>query len=325
MLVFCRYSKDRGEGKNSLTEVRWIMRKMNVYACAVGLIFALAVVSALPAIPSETKRTPGYTREEIYTPPKEECEKFDICDLKLVILRTQDEVVSKIDEGGIDIYGTKMYASYVTDALSGIEKYAFVQFIRGCQFVSQLLPSGEVENYPNILRPYMDTPEGLALFRHPDWAIDSEHADPIQSSDPSLSDNRHFLLQWTTPPGAWNPDISQGNLYGEKRPKFPRVYVTDSPFSAVRYPDELVRNSSLEFRICLYKTADVPRVTSGNNIGFAVPIKCFEWDQSFVYNYGKKSWERPVGVVAECKRPLTKEEEAQSEVFKYLRKNRPQE
>lgn len=291
------------------------MRKISLWS--IGLALALFLSSASFAAPNRVTKTSSFTREEVYTPSKEECRKSDTCDLKQVIFRVQDIFMPKEDKDDIALYWTKMYASYVTNALSSIEKYAFVQFIRGCVFTSEMLPGGEVVTHLNVIRRHMDTPEEPTLFRHLDWVIDSEDADPVYSSGPGLSGNRHFFLQWTTPPGDWDPDLAQGNLYGEERPKLPQVYVTDFPMPARHDPDGSVRNSSLEFRVCLYKTADVPLATRGSDINFAAPIRCFEWNQSFVYNHEKNSWERPTGVVAECKRPFTKEEEKQLEALKY--------
>jgi hypothetical protein len=272
----------------------------------VGASFVLLGSAVCAA--TTTKNATGFTREEVYIQSKEKCIKFDSCDLKQIIFRTNDGSLKRESKDDLDMYWTKMYASYVTSSLAEIEKYAFVQFIRGCVFTSVMLPGGKVETLFNVVRVHGDVPEGKMLFRHPDWVVDSNDEDPVYSSDTSISDNRHFLYQWTLPHGAWNPDLAQGNLYGEKQVTFPQLYVTDRPTSAVLFSDGSAQNSSLEFRVCLYKTADIPKNGAGSDIDFAQPIKCFEWEQSYVYDHLSQSWTRPHGVVEECRRPLSEEE-----------------
>lgn len=288
----------------------------------IGAVFVLLGNAVYAATAANTKTATSFTHEEVYVQSPEECAKFDSCDLKQIIFRTNDGSLKRDNSADLDMYWTKMYASYVTKTLADIENYAFVQFIRGCVFSSEVLPDGTVATYFNVIRTHIDVPDGKMLFRHSDWVIDSNDEDPVYSSDLSYSADRHFFAQWTTPHGAWDPDLVQGNLYGEKRPAFPQVYVTDLPSPAVRFPDGVAQNASLEFRICLYKTADIPRRAMGSNIDFAQPIKCFEWNESFVYDHGAQSWERPIGVVAECRRPLTENEAAAAKALSTWHKDR---
>lgn len=296
------------------------MRKVVPY---VGAAFVLLWVTVCAAAPAQGVMATKFTREEVYVQSAEECAKFDSCDLKQIIFRTKDGTLKRDNSADLDMYWTKMYASYVTSTIAEIEKYAFVQFIRGCVFSSARLPDGKLDTYFGVVRPHMDVPEGLMLFQHLDWVVDSNDEDPVYSSDASSSDDRHFLYQWTVPHGAWDPDLVQGNLYGEKKPTFPQLYVTDLPASAVLFPDGRAQNSSLEFRMCLYKTADIPKKAAGSNVDFAQPIKCFEWEQSYVYDHEAKSWTRPRGVVPECQRPLSEEEATAAKILSEWFKHHP--
>lgn len=272
-------------------------------------------VASAERIPSDVVK-----REPDYIPSPSECKKFDICDLKRVIFRKAEVYSPPIEEVvGEEVYQTTVYAGYVTESIGAIPKYLFVQFVRGCQFVSRKFPDGEVWTGFNILRKHMDAPEGLVPFLHTEWTIDSVDSDPALSSNQPESSDRHYFLQWTQKPEIWNHDLSQGNLYGEIKPKVPHVFVTDFPTPALRDVDGWVWNSSLEFRTCLYKASDVPSRTKSDNVDFATPIVCYAWSQQYVYNHQSLAWERPTAIVEECKRPLREEELRVFEEIRYYR------
>jgi hypothetical protein len=48
-----------------------------------------------------------------------------------------------------------------------------------------------------------------------------------------------------------------------------------------------VKNAALEFKTCIYKATDVPRETRRDDIAFARPITCFEWQNIYVYDFAQ--------------------------------------
>ncbi|HEY9585086.1 MAG TPA: hypothetical protein VJJ02_00640 [Candidatus Paceibacterota bacterium] len=296
------------------------MRKSGVLLVSLLLVIWSSVLFAA----KKQEKVPSYAREEVYVPSKENCEERDTCDLEKVVFRLKEVYLPKEGKYDIELGWTRMYASYVTTSVGKIEKYLFVQFIRGSIFTSEMLPEGKVVKHFSVVRRHIDTPEGKILFRHPDWVVDKDRGpDPSMSADSTNPGDRHFFLEWSNTPAVWDSDRSQGNLYGEKKPTFPQVYVTDSPEAAAVFPTGIVRNTSLEFRTCLYRAIDVPLSVPKGSINFAVPIKCFEWAQSFVYDHAKQSWDHPVGVIDEYRRPLTPEEEAVVKILSTWLKDHP--
>ncbi len=284
------------------------MRKTIIFTYIMALlIWNTEALSQVTSVISEKRHTR-------YVPNKKECKKNDTCDLKGVTFRVQLEHVHLEGDATRDQYGTDMYASYETNTLEKVKKYVFVQFIRGCVFHSEMLPTGEIANYFTESRDgYMDTPYGYTLFRHPNWEIDSIDEDPVYASNPDFAENRHYLYQWIDPAPSWIPE-KQGNLYGEKPPKFPRLFIVDHTVSAGLFWNIPTKNTSLEFRTCLYKTVDVPRKRERGDINFATPVTCFEWSHNFVYNHGIKDWERPTTIAEVCHRPLNALEIRQEEL-----------
>lgn len=287
--------------------------KYLVVLCVLACGFFLAdPVRASPASFSD-----GVTIDEsvqIFVPDPTTCAKTDTCDLKQVKLHVrhfrmpQGTVESSAtDKDHTDYYGTMMYASFETDSVEKLEKYSFAQFLRGCAFFSELNPDGTLLEYFGVMRPYFHG--FMTLMRHPKWSIDSWTKDPLYASDPTFSDNRHYFFEWHDPPEAKWREGYQGNLYGEALPTIPVLYITDMPSAARIGPTPRAANASLEFRTCLYKTAEVPtEVKNEHDTAFAEPITCFEWKDNFVYNHDLKKFERPDAIAPVCLRPLTPRE-----------------
>jgi len=253
--------------------------------------------------------------EEEYVYADAGCEQTDTCGLRSVIFRTEKYHMPPDPRDGSvgDFFGTAFYASIVTDTLEDLRNYAFVQFIRGCVFRSERLPSGVTEETFSVVRPYMD--DGMALFRHDGWMIDSNEVDPIYSSAPSESSDRHYYAQWNEDPAEWK--LLRGKLFGEEKPTHPRIYVDDHPMQAFVLGD-VANNVSLEFSMCLFRTKDVPRKAAGNDIAFAAPLVCGEWEHKFIYDHTAGRFTRPKEMHPTCNRPLTPEDEARD---RYIREN----
>jgi hypothetical protein len=245
-------------------------------------------------------------KEQPFIPDVKTCAAKDICDLKSVVFRTEQMRSPAENSDDIEVYGTDLYASYETRSLETLPKYAFVQFIRGCVYRSVLGADGKVGTYFSVIRRYMGN--GRYPFRHRDWSLDSIDSDPIFTSEPSEPEERHYFSEWLSPSTHWKPGFL-GHFYGEQKPTSPQLYVSDNAPLAYVF-DGVAQNVSFEFRMCLYKTTDVPRsVRSSNEITFASPIVCYDWGSSNVYNHMQKTFDHPKGVVGVCQRPFTPDEE----------------
>lgn len=251
-------------------------------------------------------------KEQSFAPDAKTCAIKDICDLKGVVFRVEQMRSPAENSDDIEIYGTDLYASYETRSLEALPKYAFVQFIRGCVYRSALGADGKVGTYFSVIRRYMGN--GRYPFRHLDWSLDSFDNDPVYSSDSSQAEGRHYFSEWLDPSTHWKPGFV-GHYYGEQKPTFPQLYVSDNAPVAYVF-DGVAQNVSFEFRMCLYKTADVPLKVRSDEINFATPIVCRTWESSNIYNHTQKIFEHPKGVVGVCQRPFTPAEERRNRFMK---------
>lgn len=186
-------------------------------------------------------------------------------------------------------YLTDIRAVYKTQLPQQATDYGIVQFIRGCQWDSNL-ESGIVKNSFNVYRDHMGH---YAPFIHPDWEVDTDSLDPIYSSDYRFKVQkfpRHALLRWNTNPNSL--DAETAIFLVEDFPKVSRVFVTDLPGSAFLSAPTAARNTSLEFRTCLFKVTDLPPTTdkSGSNIDLSKALACLTWDHKYVYDYKQKTF-----------------------------------
>jgi hypothetical protein len=94
-------------------------------------------------------------------------------------------------------------------------------------------------------------------------------------------------LRWNKPGSYEYPDHK---YYGAEKPKLPVVYLADYPTGAF-VTGTGVKNAALEFNTCIYKASDVPAETRRENTNFAKPLTCFEWQNVYVYDFDKKTFE----------------------------------
>lgn len=267
---------------------------MRTFLCGVLLLCAFPVLASEDAarIISENK--------EVVVP---KCAKDHTCDLKQVGFWAQQYRVGSGSEKDVSdqSYGAALYAWYETNSLHTLENYAFVQFIRGCVFETHFVGLTRTVEY-SFVRRHLD-PNKRALFFHPEWAFDSDDKDPVYGSYAETPNERHFLTQWNEYPEIF-PD-SQGTLYGEEKPKVPRLFVTDYPTQAMltKYNDGSIRalNVSLEFRMCMYREKDVPKEANESTVIAAAPIACFAWRNSYIFNNQTQVFDSPQEIVSECK------------------------
>src|SRR3989344_3129306 len=68
-----------------------------------------------------------------------DCVKTNTCDLVRVLYEAEDYEI--LVDGSMS-YGTRLFAHYSVNTIDNLENYAFVQFIKGCQYDSY--DTGEV-------------------------------------------------------------------------------------------------------------------------------------------------------------------------------------
>src|SRR5262249_18698291 len=152
---------------------------------------------------------------------------------------------------------------YETNSVEALEKYAIVQFKKGCVFSTSKNAEGKTTR--TIDNTVVSFGKSVPFcFRQ--WVIDSQDSDPVYNSDSELG--RFYYLRWNDP-GSY--DERTEKYSGAEKPKVPAVYMTDYPIGAF-VGRSSVKNVALEYKTCIYKTADVPKKTLRDRIKFAQPI-----------------------------------------------------
>jgi hypothetical protein len=218
--------------------------------------------------------------EQVFLNP--DCHLTDTCDLKRFTLITSVYEVWFSDDPNYPTYGNGVIMEYETDSVDALEKYAIVQFIKGCVFDSLKNGAGKITRNLNYFVPSFG--EHIP-YCFPDWVIDSQDTDPAYNSDPE--NGRFYLLRWNKP-GSY--EYPNHKYYGAERPIVPVVYMADYPAGAF-ITGTGVKNSALEFNTCIYKANDVPAETRRDYINFAKPLSCFEWQNVYVYNFANGQFE----------------------------------
>lgn len=247
----------------------------------IGVLFSSAVFSqsALTGVDFEEAKTQSATVGDV---------KFSVT----------SQVYKVTFSPGDYSWGTRMFAKYETASLDQLEDYAVVQFTRGCQF-NKTKENGKIVYYDNILRYLFND---LVVYKFSDWVIDSGDDYPMFGNTPEDFDyeggkpTRHGLYTWNRHD---NFDQDGEVLYYKEQPKKPYLYTDDHPGTAF-LQNNMAKNISQEYRTCLYKTKDIPLRGSPKDLNFAKPIQCFNWSSSFIYDYSKNEFSRPVGIDKHC-------------------------
>lgn len=254
------------------------------------------------------------TGEQTYVSSPETCKQNDTCDLKQVFFRKEDYIIppNASVENDVTIQSTRMMVGYTTETVADLTRYLFVQFTRGCMWYSYLDPNGNQITEFGILRGFLSRPQVQHVF--PEWVVDSDDDDPAYTPGGTPRD-RHFFLQWKPVIPSWIPD-EKGKLYGEEKPTVPFGYITDMPGPAVYSPvSGQSINMSLEYKVCLFKTVDVPLRTNGTDIDIEKAVTCFRWGAKHAYDHHAQRFVVHKEVHQECFRPFRAREE-------YFRKER---
>ena len=222
------------------------------------------------------------------------CRSSGTCDLKRFTLTTSIYEVWFSDDPKHPTYGNGVIMEYETDSVAALEKYAIVQFVKGCVFDSSKNGAGRIDRHLG----YVISSFGEKIpFCFPRWVIDSHDSDPAYNSDPEYG--RFYLLRWNRP-GSY--DNRTQKYFGAEKPKLPIAYMTDYPDGAF-ITGSRVKNAALEFRTCIYKASDVPTQTSRDHIDFATPITCLAWQNVYVYDFDKAKFQTDLADVPRWEEP----------------------
>ena len=195
-------------------------------------------------------------------------------------------------------FNTALYAWYESTGLDNLESYTYVQYLRGCVFVSQLDANMVEERGLGVTRSYFGV---RTVFVHREWQIDSDDELPMFGSSKSQPLQPHYFMEWGGNPNKF-PDRSQ-KLYGEDPPNIPRLYIRANVEPAAHVTENVwglsAINHSLEFRMCLYRSKDVAGRTDKHAF-IENPIDCFSWESSFVYDFKAKKFNSPKGILPIC-------------------------
>lgn len=211
-----------------------------------------------------------------------DCHLSDSCDLRRFALITTAYEVWFSDDPDHPTYGKGTMIEYETDSVAVLEKYAVVQFKKGCVYYSA---SNGDRAFRTAVRDRVPSFGADVPFCFRDWVIDSQDSDPVYNSDPEYG--RFYLLRWNRP-GSY--DQRSQKFYGAEKPKRPVVYLADYPAGAF-VTGTGVRNVALAFRSCIYRSADVPIETHRTDVHFARPIHCIEWDNVYVYDFTAQAFQ----------------------------------
>ena len=217
-----------------------------------------------------------------------DCRSTDTCDLIRFTLTTSVYEVWFSDDPNYPTYGNGVIMEYETDSVDALEKYAIVQFIKGCVFDSSKNGDGKINRNVSYTVPSFGE---TIPYCFPEWVIDSQDTDPAYNSDPEYG--RFYLLRWNKP-GSY--EYPNHKYYGAEKPKIPVVYMADYPMGAF-VTGTGVKNAALEFNTCIYKASDVPAEIRRDDINFAKPITCFEWQNVYVYDFDKATFQTDLAYV----------------------------
>ena len=241
-----------------------------------------------------------------------DCRPTASCDLKRFTLTTSVYEVWFSDDPIYPTYGNSVVMEYQTDSVAALEKYAIVQFKKGCVFYSSKTNGGKITRKINDTVPSFG--ENVP-FCFPEWVIDSQDTDPAYNSDPK--GGRFSLLRWNRP-GSY--DERTQKFYGTQKPRRPVVYMADHPSGAF-VSGIGMKNVALEFNTCIYKASEVPEETRREDINFATPLTCFGWQNVYVYDFDRGKFQTDIADVPRWEEPsarLEKRQETPARLDLYL-------
>ncbi|MFK8139372.1 MAG: hypothetical protein AB8E15_13515, partial [Bdellovibrionales bacterium] len=198
-------------------------------------------------------------------------------------------------------FGFTALGIYKVPRRTNYQDYAFVQYIKGCVFMSEKRPDGSVE-YRDTAREFFGE---YIKYRHESWQIDSLDSDPMYKNmlpkyfdqDGVKFPQRHGFYEWSK---TRVPDKKIHQFLYQSKPKGKYTYVTDRSANAF-FADGQAKNVSLSFKMCLHRTKDIPFSVSSPDLKIAKPLHCFTFSNSKIYNHDTNQFESISGIHNYCK------------------------
>ena len=204
---------------------------------------------------------------------------------------TQDAGIPVPDHGSI------FKAGFEAKNWNDLQKYGFVQFIRGCTFDSAEKANGIIERWVgDVTRNF-----GKRITNtYPRWTFNTPTSDPLldapHEDDLSLPGGRLRDYEWSAQ--MIEPVIQKRmklKTILEYPPRMttitPRLSITFLPatMAYMNTENSHFRNVAFEYKICLYHLKDIPlHVTEDSKMPEA--IVCQDWDSQFEYDFKSKEY-----------------------------------
>ncbi len=200
------------------------------------------------------------------------------------------------------VRSTFMAAVIETSDPSCIRDYAVVQYIRGCAYTVRYDRASRVER-DRSFDISREVRGRSVTFNHPRLEVDTIDADPMYASAPPGVDRHGYLLVPTAPLRLRSDRsslLSDLQVYKSNRSNLRNhpgptaaTFVADTPNGGISFAAEdgatvVASNASLDFRTCVYRTADIPRTGDPAPEGVAPssggPLACFGWQSRYTYD-----------------------------------------
>lgn len=176
-----------------------------------------------------------------------------------------------------------------------VEKYAVVQYIKGCRY--ELAQDGTVKMGTRSFFKKAGAP-----FHHKTFEIDSAvDTDPIYGSYPKAGydDLRGYVVPRNGIYATSNPMTNEGAQawWGKTKNLIaPKIYINDNPSPAMFEVSETtsvatITNVSLQFKVCLHEISKLPKTVQVPATIMENPINCMEWSSIYTYNKTKYRFE----------------------------------
>lgn len=220
------------------------------------------------------------------------------CEVKAMRLHI-DKYNSAAEKMAFNSVGIEIETSRPED----LSKYAVVQYIKGCVFLTSNL--GETRMGSRDFFGQSGQP-----FLHKTWEIDSGNdRDPIFTSNAhaGYDDLRGFEIPRNSHYVNDNPITTEnfGSWAGKiKNLKANKIFTADYPtHSSWEEKNGIitVKTSSLQFNVCLHKISDVPKTVSDPKTTISAPIACLDWSSNYQFDFKKKILSERASLPSACK------------------------